>query len=147
MKTRHEISAGGVIYRRRKGQTEVCLISTQGGKAWQLPKGLIEPGEQAEVAAEREVREETGLRGALVRRLDRIEYWYVWEEAGERTRVHKLVYFFLFRYKSGSTKDHDDEVDDARWFPIDEARRTLSFESERGVLELAARVLEENPDI
>lgn len=146
MKTRNEISAGGVIYRRRKGRTEVCLISTQGGKAWQLPKGLIEHGEPAEAAAEREVREETGLSGTLQRPLDRIEYWYVWEEGGHRTRIHKLVYFFLFRYTGGSTKDHDDEVDDARWFPIEEAQRTLSFDSEQRVLELAAGVLAESAD-
>lgn len=141
MKTRNEISAGGVVFRRRKGQAEVCLISTQCGKAWQLPKGLIERGEQPEAAAEREVLEETGLRGRLLQRLDRIEYWYVWEERGEKTRVHKLVYFFLFRYTKGSTRDHDDEVDDARWFPIEEAQRTLSFENERHVLELAARAI------
>ena len=142
MKIRMEISAGGVVYRRRKGRVEVCLISTQGGSAWQLPKGLIERGEQPEAAAEREVQEETGLRGRLLQRLDRIEYWYVWEDSGGRTRVHKLVYFFLFRYTTGSTRDHDDEVDDARWFPIDEAQRTLSFENERHVLELAAQAIE-----
>jgi 8-oxo-dGTP pyrophosphatase MutT (NUDIX family) len=141
MKTRTEISAGGVVYRRRGERVAVCLIQTQGGKAWQLPKGLIERGEQPEAAAEREVLEETGLRGKLLQRLDRIEYWYVWEEDGQKTRVHKYVYFFLFRYTKGSTKDHDDEVDDARWFPIEEAQRTLSFDSERQVLDQAARAI------
>ena len=141
MKTRTEISAGGVVYRRRKELVEVCLISTQGATAWQLPKGLIERGEQPEVAAAREVLEETGLQGKLMQRLDRIEYWYVWEENGRKTRIHKFVDFFLFRYTKGSTRDHDDEVDDARWFPIEEAQRTLSFESERQVLELAAHAI------
>lgn len=141
MKTRNEISAGGVVFRRRKDRVDVCLISTQGGKAWQLPKGLIEPGEQPEDAAAREVLEETGLRGKLLQRLERIEYWYVWEDADGKTRVHKLVDFFLFRYTSGSTKDHDDEVDDACWFPVEEAPRTLSFESERHVMELAAQAI------
>jgi len=141
MKTRTEISAGGVVYRRRKERVEVCLISTQGATAWQLPKGLIERGEQPEAAAAREMQEETGLQGKLLQRLERIEYWYVWEEGGEKTRIHKFVYFFLFRYTKGSTKDHDDEVDDARWFPIEEAQRTLSFESERHVLDLAAQAI------
>ena len=147
MNTRLEISAGGIIFRRHDGQVDVCLISTQGGKAWQLPKGIIEQGEPAEAAAERELREETGLSGTLLRRLDRIEYWYVWEDAGGRTRVHKFVDFFLFRYTSGSTEDHDDEVDDARWFPIGEAQRTLSFDGEQRVLEQAAKVLREEPDL
>ncbi len=138
MRTRLEISAGGVIYRCRQELPEVCLIATQGGRAWQLPKGLIEPGERPEDAARREVGEETGLRGELLQRLDRIEYWYVWSEHGESTRVHKYVYFFLFRCTGGSTDDHDHEVDDARWFPLTEAQERLSFENERRILGLAA---------
>ena len=136
-----EISAGGVIYRRRQGQPEVCLINTQGGEAWQLPKGIIERGEPPEETARREVAEETGLHGDLRQRLDRIEYWYVWDHGAERVRVHKLVHFFLLRYTGGSTKDHDDEVDDAQWFPLAEAQQRLSFEGERGVLRLAAEAL------
>jgi 8-oxo-dGTP pyrophosphatase MutT (NUDIX family) len=136
-----EISAGGVIYRPAKGETEVCLISTQGGKAWQLPKGLIEPGEEPEQAAKREVSEETGLHGDLVEPLEKIEYWYLWNEDGERVRIHKFVHFYLFRYTSGSTDDHDDEVVEARWYPIEEARKLLSFENERKVMELAASAI------
>ena len=137
-----EISAGGVIYRRRRQGPEVCLIATQGGKAWQLPKGLIERGEQPEEAATREVTEETGLQGKLLRSLERIEYWYVADYGPERERVHKLVYFFLFRYTRGSTSDHDAEVDDARWVALDEAQTLLSFENERRVLEQAAQAIE-----
>jgi 8-oxo-dGTP pyrophosphatase MutT (NUDIX family) len=142
VKTRLEISAGGVIYRRRRAGAEVCLISTQGGKAWQLPKGLIERGEQPEAAAAREVAEETGLQGELETKLERIEYWYIADYTPERERVHKLVYFYLFRYLRGSTKDHDEEVDDARWVALDEARHLLSFENERRVLEEAAKLIE-----
>jgi 8-oxo-dGTP pyrophosphatase MutT (NUDIX family) len=133
VKTRLEFSAGGVIYRIRRGRAEVCLISTQGGTAWQLPKGLIEHREPPEEAAQREVQEETGLRGKLLRPLDKIEYWYAWEG----TRIHKFVSFYLFRYTGGSTRDHDEEVDEARWFPMAEAERALSFEGERRVLALA----------
>jgi 8-oxo-dGTP pyrophosphatase MutT (NUDIX family) len=136
--TRIEISAGGVIYRRRHGSPDVCLISTQGGQAWQLPKGIIERGELPEDAARRELAEETGLQGELVQRLDRIEYWYVWDGDDERTRIHKFVYFFLFLYTGGSTVDHDHEVDEARWFPLEEAQVRLSFENERRVLGIAA---------
>jgi 8-oxo-dGTP pyrophosphatase MutT (NUDIX family) len=143
MKTRMEISAGGVVFRRDGNSTQVCLIMTQGGKAWQLPKGIIEPGEAPEVAAKREVSEETGLLGELVRTLDKIEYWYVWTHGGERARIHKLVYFYLFRYVSGSTNDHDHEVDDARWLPLDEALKLLSFENERRILGLARKAIEE----
>ena len=142
MKTRLEISAGGVIYRRRRGRVDVCLIATQGGDTWQLPKGLIERGEKPEVAAVREVQEETGLSGELVKPLKKIEYWYVWDADGVKERVHKYVYFFLNRYLSGDTKDHDDEVDDACWFPLAEAHERLSFDGERSVMALAAQEIE-----
>ena len=142
MKTRQEISAGGIIYRRRGDRSEVCLIATHGGSTWQLPKGLIEQGEPTEETARREVAEETGLRGDLLQPLDRIEYWYVWDYGDGRERVHKLVYFFLLRYTGGSTKDHDDEVDEARWFPLGEAQQRLSHENERRILELAAKAIE-----
>lgn len=141
MPTRVEVSAGGVIFRRRAGQTRVCLIATRGGETWQLPKGLVERGEPPERAAEREVLEETGLRGRVLQRLDKIEYWYFWREAGEPVRIHKFVYFFLIRHQGGSTRRHDHEVEDARWFPLEEAERLLTFENEKHVLRLAAEAI------
>jgi len=141
VRRRTEISAGGVIYRRRRGETEVCLILTQGGRAWQLPKGIIEPGEPAEEAARREIAEETGLEGTLVQPLDIVTYQYRSVYDPEPARVSKWVHFFLFRYRRGSTRNHDDEVDDARWFPLAEAQSLITFENERRMLELAAKAL------
>lgn len=144
MRTVREYSAGGVIYRSgpesSSGTPEVCLIATEGFRHWQLPKGLVEDGEPAAQTALREVREETGLEGEIEDHLGRIEYWYVrpdYRNPDERVRVHKEVDFFLMRYVSGSTERHDHEVDDARWFPVDEALRTLSFEGERDILRKA----------
>jgi 8-oxo-dGTP pyrophosphatase MutT (NUDIX family) len=144
MRTVREHSAGGVIYRpgsgSPEGAPEVCLIATEGFRHWQLPKGLVEAGEPPQDTAVREVREETGLEGEVDGFLGRIEYWYVrpdYRKTGEHVRVHKEVDFFLMRYVAGSTEDHDHEVDDARWFPIDEALRTLSFEGERDILRRA----------
>lgn len=131
-----------MIYRERGGGHHVCLIATNDGKTWQLPKGLIEPGEPIVDAARREVEEETGLRGHLIGPLDDIEYWYVSPWEGDPIRVHKFVSFFLFRYTAGSTRDHDHEVDDARWFPLAEAQRRLSFAGERGVLKRAVEALD-----
>ena len=36
--------------------------------------------------------------------------------------------FFLFEYRSGDVADHDDEVEEARWIPLDEAARTLHLQ-------------------
>ena len=129
------------MYRDTVGGPEVCLIQTQGGKAWQLPKGIVERGEESAEAAMREVSEETGLYGDLIQSLNKIEYWYVWNEDAGSVRVHKWVYFFLLRYTKGDTSDHDHEVDDAVWFPIEEAQSLLSFDSEQDVMRQVGEVL------
>ena len=73
--------------------------------------------------------------------LDKIEDWDVWNEDAGPVRVHKWVYLYLLSYTKGQTSDHDDEVDDAVWFPIEEAQSLLSFDSEQKVLRQAGDVL------
>ena len=138
-RTLFEISAGGVIYRSTPAGIDVCLIATKGGTRWQLPKGRREPGESLEQTAVREVAEETGLTGQIGPRLDKIDLWFTWNDNGTPVRHHKLVYFYLLTYLRGSTRDHDHEVDDARWFDAQDAMTRLTFPSERKVV---ARALE-----
>jgi 8-oxo-dGTP pyrophosphatase MutT (NUDIX family) len=134
--TRFQLSAGGVVCRRSPaGQLEVALIATREGQRWGLPKGLVEEGEALEETALREVREETGLAAEALERLEPIEYWYWWSEDGEKVRYHKKVYYFLMAYRGGDVARHDFEVDDVRWFPIEEAIERASFRSERDVLQ------------
>jgi 8-oxo-dGTP pyrophosphatase MutT (NUDIX family) len=119
-----------VIYRVVDTHVEVALIATDRGGRWGLPKGHVNRGETAEAAAVREVAEETGLEGVIVQHLATIEYWF---RAGS-SRVHKYVDLFLMRYERGEVRPQEAEVDDARWFPLDEALRRVSFERERDVL-------------
>ncbi len=139
--TKTQISAGGVVFRRRDSRVEVALISVGDQNRWQLPKGLIDAGEAVEAAAMREAREETGIETELVAPLDKIEYWYYSKNRGARVRFHKFVYFYLLRYLSGDVRDHDAEVNEARWIEIDEARAMLAFASERKVVERAREMI------
>jgi len=120
-------SAGGVVVR----DGELLLISTAGGKRWQLPKGRIEAGETSEQAAVREVREETGVTGRIVAPLPGVDYWFA---EGQAKRIRKHVDYFLLAYVSGSERDFDPkEVTGAGWFPGAEALARLSHDNERRV--------------
>src|SRR5438876_2724427 len=135
VRTEAQVSAGGVVVRGDGDAAEVVLVSVGPQRRWQLPKGLVEPGEPPEQTAAREVREEAGVEAELVAPIDVIEYWYVATHGRERVRYHKRVHFFLFRYLRGDVADHDHEVHEARWVPAAEAPALLAFANERQVVE------------
>jgi 8-oxo-dGTP pyrophosphatase MutT (NUDIX family) len=138
---RREFSAGGVLIRSRGGDHVFAAIRPQGKREglWALPKGLIGPGESAEVAALREVREETGVEGRALEKLGDVRYVYTWD--GER--VFKVVSFFLVRAVRGRLGEIEEamrvEVAEARWLPLADGPRLLAYKGER---EMAAKALE-----
>jgi len=134
-----QVSSGGVIFRADNNTTEVALISVKGGNIWCLPKGLVDRGEKTEETAVREVCEETGLKGEIKDKIGEVSYWYYIK--GENARCRKTVHFYLMEYLSGNTKDHDAEVDDASWFPIDEALNKVSYKGDKQIIEKAREML------
>ena len=122
-----EFSAGGVVVRRLRGRPHLAAVRVKGGKVLALPKGHIDEGESAADAARREVREEAGVETTLVDKLGDVRYWY--QRDGQR--VFKVVSFFLLRYRSGSVRNHDDEVDSAEWVPLEDAPALLAYRGER----------------
>ena len=121
-----EISYGGVVLH----DGELLVITPRGKQVTGFPKGGMNAGESPEQAAEREVREETGIVARVREPLGDVTYWY----RRDGRRVHKTVHFFLCDYVSGSTRDHDHEVDEARWIPLAEARTALSYPGERALI-------------
>ncbi len=133
-------SAGGVIFRKTAAGFEAALIATKGKAIWTLPKGIIDKGEQPEAAAIREIREETGLTGKIVGPLDKKSYWFYLKD--ENIKYRKTVAYFLVEYVSGAIGNACPEVDEAQWFPMDDAMKKLSYKSDREVLNKAAKLLE-----
>ena len=134
---KEQVSAGGVVFRGEKGSVEVVIVAVGGQNRWQLPKGLVDAGENPEIAAVREAREEGGVSSEVVQLIETIEYWYAGLDNGIRVRFHKRVHFYLLRYTSGDTREHDWEVNEARWVPIDDATSQLAFDNERRVMQQA----------
>jgi len=160
-----EISAGGVVVRKTDNgwsvaviepQREAFVVTTSRKKSRQkeklvlaLPKGLVDPGEEPEQAAIREVQEETGITATIVAKLTDIKYVYV-RTWGDQQRVFKIVSFYLLRYESGRMDDVSTEmrveVKRAQWLALEGAARKLSYKGERDVVRLAEKYLESHPE-
>ncbi len=123
-----EVSAGGVVVR----DGEVLLIvptrrAANGARVVALPKGHLDGDETEEQAAAREVREEGGVDAELIEPLGEVRYHY----RRDGRLIAKRVSFFLFEFRSGSTADHDHEIEDARWVPLEQAVGELTYPGER----------------
>jgi len=130
-----QFSAGGVVYRKTSAGTEIVILTRGQGKVFCLPKGKIEQTETPEQAALREIKEEAGLTGTIEKEIGKIKYSFEIEK--EKAVVNKTVTFFLVKYISGDTKDHDTDAEDVRWLPVKEALKIMTYPSERQIVEKA----------
>jgi 8-oxo-dGTP diphosphatase len=124
-------AAGGIIRRRRaNGELEILLVHRPAYDDWTFPKGKLEPGEREEDAAVREVEEETGLRCRLDRELATTRY------RDARGRPKTARYWLMTPVAGVLTAAN--EIDDARFVPVAEAREVLTYERDRELLDLLA---------
>jgi ADP-ribose pyrophosphatase YjhB (NUDIX family) len=129
-----EFSAGGVVVRDGQVVTIVPVKrSSDGQRVLGLPKGHLDGEETPEEAARREVAEETGVDGELLELLGDVDYRY--ERRGRS--IHKVVRFYLFGYRAGDLADHDHEIEEARWMPLEQAAEELTYAGEREMVRRA----------
>jgi 8-oxo-dGTP pyrophosphatase MutT (NUDIX family) len=121
-------AAGGAVWRRAAaGGVEVVLIHRPRYDDWSLPKGKVDPGETDEQAALREVLEEASIEARMGPELPSTIYL---DRSGKRKRVR-----YWAMTVDGGDPAGDNEVDEAVWVPLDEARVRLSYPRDQIILD------------
>src|SRR6185312_137349 len=119
-------AAGAVLWRpggKKTAKTvEIAVIHRPRYDDWSLPKGKVDPGETAPVAAVREVLEETGQHSLLGRRLTTITYAI--------DQGVKKVHYWAAR-STGGEFEPGNEVDELVWLPLAEAMKKLDYAQDR----------------
>jgi 8-oxo-dGTP pyrophosphatase MutT (NUDIX family) len=118
-------------------QIEVVLVGRAWDHFWVLPKGTPLAGESAAEAALREVAEETGVTARIVGEIGRIHYWF----SRQGTRYSKEVLYYLMEAVGGDVTLHDQEYDDAQWFPLADVPERLTYSNEAEIVRRAQSML------
>ena len=130
-----EVSAGGLVIDQTGllglliGRIDHKDVTRQ-RILWSLPKGHIEEGETPEIAAIREVSEETGIISEITKSLGVIDFWFM---AGGK-RIHKTVHHYIFRETGGVLAAQISEVDEVGWFPLPDIVGMLAYPDEKKLL-------------
>lgn len=120
-------AAGGLVWRRgESGHVEIVIVHRPAYDDWTFPKGKLHRGESEPDAALREVEEETGLRCRLGREVGISSYH------DSRSRVKTVRYWKMTPI--GGVLASANEVDDARWVSLAEARAVLTYARDHELL-------------
>lgn len=161
-KVLREFSAGGVVFKKDKGQTfwlvtEAAVLPKPSFPkgVWRLPKGWLDnagemiPGplasgkkkaieEDLQKGALREVAEEGGVEAEIIKKIGTIKF----PLNSIRGKVLKFVTFYLMEWVRDLPEGTDFETSEVAWFPYKEAYERLTYQSEKEVLEKAKGILE-----
>lgn len=138
-RVKEERSAGGVVYRMDGGRALYLLIRDS-YRNWGFPKGHLETEEPPELAALREVQEETGLTDLALRgEIETIDWYFRF-----RGRlIHKVCHFYLMESATADTNPQREEgITACRWATVADAMQCVSYANARAVLERAAAMVD-----
>ncbi len=139
--TIYETSAGGIVFIDTSSGREWLLIQHSKAKHWGFPKGHVGdtiPNEKLKDAALREVAEEGGVRAAII---SDTPYSTTYFFKYGNTLHKKTVHYFIMKYISGDTADHDEEVSQALFVPESEVANKLTYDSDRDSFQKAIESL------
>jgi 8-oxo-dGTP diphosphatase len=116
-------AAGGLVVRRHDGSLQIVVVHRPVQQDWSFPKGKLEAGETFELAALREVHEETGMACRLLRFIGHTDYL-------DRKGRPKAVAYWVMATESGFFTPNE-EVDELRWLTLESASGMLSYPHDR----------------
>jgi 8-oxo-dGTP pyrophosphatase MutT (NUDIX family) len=133
-----ETSAGGVIVRCTESGPQFLLILDGYGN-WGFPKGHIDGAESPDVAARREIQEETGLGDLILRAPLGMIDWYFRQQG---RLIHKYCHYYLFESRDGDpTPEAEEGIVACGWYAEREAIETVSYDNARVVLRTATQLV------
>ncbi len=132
----YEKSCGGVVYRKRCGNTEILLVKHLKTGGWSFPKGHMEPGESEEQTALREIKEETNIDAVIDDASFRETAVYTL-----RHDITKQVVYFLARAVSFDCVKQEEEIAEARWVELGQVSSVLSYDNDRIIMNKAKAFL------
>ena len=121
--TRH-FSAGGIVLKKEKSEIKVLLVQHSKHRGWDFAKGHLEKGETNEQAAIREVEEETGVKGKILEKAGKTQYFF--SQDGEK--ILKTVNFFFMIFKAQGKATTAEEVMDEKWLNVGDVENQLTFD-------------------
>ncbi|MCX6811434.1 MAG: NUDIX domain-containing protein [Candidatus Berkelbacteria bacterium] len=138
-KAKFELSAGGLVFKKRNDQIKLLLIKSHG--RWALPKGVVgrEKKESVINAAKREIYEETGLK--KIEYKDKIgDISYMYRLKGKL--IFKKVYFFIFEAKSQEEiAPQENEIEEVGWFDTDKTVEKVGFKNTLGIIKKGIKLI------
>jgi diadenosine hexaphosphate hydrolase (ATP-forming) len=142
-----EVSAGGLVFRRVRGQVQFAMVRDS-YERWTFPKGHVQAGETYSRAANREIREETGLnRLRFVRPLGHIDIWFRDRFVHKGKLVHKYIHYYLFETAPTSKLRRpppvagSEQITGVTWVPAEKILERSSYKDLRPIIRQAIESL------
>ena len=126
-KTKEVKCAGGIVFNK---EYKVAIVN-QNHDSWSLPKGHLDSGETALVAAKREIYEETGIKDLqYIKELGSYSRYKIGLDGKDDLSELKIIYIFLFTSNQVKLVPKDPHNPFARWANIEQVQEYLTHKED-----------------